>query len=191
MKDFKSKKSKTNWSTGRILVVAAIVLLVGSGSYQFFSQSSNNGGNTSNLAGVLYSSPTISSNQVSMPIETLKKDKLVFMDIKLDTPQQQMTFKGRVIPLSDYRGGAYLPIVAIYTPQGNLVSGIRVCEPCGSFSFHIVNGKLDCDRCHTQWDLETLTGVSGGCKLYPPPRLPSTLADNASIDLSSLGFKIA
>jgi len=191
MKDTKMKKSKTNWGTGRILVVAAIVLAVGSGSYWFFSQSSNKGSYPANLAGVFYSSPTISSNKVSVPSETLKSEKLVFMDIKLDTPQQQLTYKGRVIPLSNYRGGAYLPIVAIYTPKGNLVSGIRVCEPCGSFSFHIVDGKLDCDRCHTRWDLETLSGVSGGCQPYPPPRLPATLTDNASIDLSSIGLRLA
>ena len=192
MKDKNMKKSKINWSTGRILVVGVIILVVSSGGYMFFNQNPNKGNTAANIAGVLYNSPIIALNKVSLPTETLKTNKLVFMDIKLDTPQQQLTYKGRVIPLSAYRGGAYLPIVAIYTPQGNVVSGIRVCEPCGSFSFHIVEGKyLRCDLCGTIWDLETLKGVSGGCQSYPPPSLPSTLTDTASIDLSSVGLRLA
>ena len=191
MKDKKGKKSKAKWTTGRILVVIAVIIVIGSGSSWFFSQGGTNKiGGSGSLAGVFYS-PTVGSSKVSVPTENLQNDKLVFMDVKLDTPQQQLTYKGRVIPLGDYRGGAYLPIVAIYTPQGNVVSGIRVCEPCGSFSFHIIDGKLDCDRCHTQWDLETLKGISGGCQSYPPPSLPTTLAANASIDLSLVGLRLA
>jgi hypothetical protein len=191
MKEIKSKNVKNNWSTKRILALIGLVLVLGSGSFWVFSQNANKGNNLANLAGVVYGSPIISSNKVSLPLDTLKSDKLVFMDIKLDSPQQQLTYAGRVIPLADYRGGAYLPILMIYTPQGNLVSGIRVCEPCGSFSFHIVDGKLDCDRCHTQWNLETLKGISGGCQSFPPPRLSSTLANSPSVDLSSTGLRFA
>jgi hypothetical protein len=163
--------------------------VVSGGSYWFFNQNTNAGGYQSNLAGVIYNSPVLSANTVSIPIDTMKTNKLVFVDIKLDTPQQELSYKGRTIPLASYRGGAYLPLVMIYTPQGNVLSGVRVCEPCGSFSFHIIGGKLDCDRCHTQWDLETLKGISGGCQPYPPPQIPTTLGDNVNIDLTTLGLK--
>ena len=55
--------------------------------------------------------------------------------------------------------------VSFDIPKGKTIGGIRTCEPCNGFSFHIVQGKyLSCDACGTLWDIETLQGVSGGCK---------------------------
>jgi hypothetical protein len=166
-----------------------LFLAVSGGSYWYLNQNTNTGGYGSNLAGTIYNSPALSGNTILVPTDTVRSNKLVFIDIKLETSQQELVYKGRTIPLAAYRGGGYLPIVMIYTPQGNVLSGIRVCEPCGSFSFHIINGKLDCDKCHTQWDLDTLKGLSGGCQSYPPPLIPSTIGTNVITDLTSLGLK--
>lgn len=182
---------KSGLGKEKIAVAAVLILLVAGGGYWYFGINSS-GGWPANLAGIRFDSPTVSSNKISLPVDTVKGDKLVFMDVKLDTPQQQLVYKNRVIPLSYYRNGEYLPIIVVYTPDGNIISGIRVCEPCGSFSFHVIEGKyLRCDTCGTQWDIETFSGVSGGCQPYPPPRLPSTIADNVTIDLSAVGLKLA
>jgi hypothetical protein len=55
----------------------------------------------------------------------------------------------------------------------------------------IVQGKyLDCDSCHTKWDLETLSGETGGCLSYPPPKLTAAVGGNVEIDLLPLGMKV-
>jgi len=150
-------------------------------------------GQQQTVAGIFYSSPTIISNgtKVSLPLSFVEKNKLVFLDLKLEKQIREFTYQGRTIPLYLYRGGEYLPLVIISTPSQKVISGIRVCEPCGSFSFHIVQGKyLDCDACHTKWDIETLKGLSGSCTNYPPPRLTSSVGDSIEIYLSPLGIKV-
>ena len=86
-----------------------------------------------------------------------------------------------------------MPLVIISTPSGNTVAGIRTCEPCGSFSFHIVKGaNLKCDVCGAEWTLEDFSPVSGGCATYPPPKLPTTVnGDNVEVDLSALNLQFA
>lgn len=109
------------------------------------------------------------------------------MDVKLANETNGLQYRGRIIPLDLYKGGN-LPLIFLYTPSGNVKAGIRTCEPCGSFSMHIGEGKyLICDACGTKWDLETFRGISGGCPEYPPPQLPTTISNNIEIDLSTLG----
>jgi hypothetical protein len=148
-----------------------------------------------NVAPVAYSTPTLSSdgNKVTIPASFTNSSKLVFVDLKLKTPTETLPYIGRDIPLAYYRNGEYLPLVIISTPSGNTVAGIRTCEPCGSFSFHIVKGaNLKCDVCGAEWTLENFTPVSGGCSTYPPPKLTTTTnGDNVEIDLSALNVQLA
>jgi hypothetical protein len=143
-----------------------------------------------NVAPVSYTTPTLSSdgNKVTIPSSYVNSSKLVFLDLKLKTSAETVLYQGRTVPLSLYRNGGYLPLVIISTPSGNTVAGIRICEPCGSFSFHIVKGaNLKCDVCGAEWTLENFTPASGGCGTYPPPKLPVTVnGDNVEIDLSAL-----
>ena len=147
------------------------------------------------VAPVDYKTPTLSSdgNKVSIPSSYVSENKLVFVDLKLQTPKETLVYQARTIPLSYYRNGEYLPLVIISTPSGNTVAGVRTCEPCGSFSFHIVKGtNLQCDSCGTEWTLENFTPVSGGCLDYPPPKVTSTTkGDNLEIDLSALQVQLS
>lgn len=148
-----------------------------------------------NVAPVYYTSAVLSSdgNKVTLPSSYANSSKLVFVDLKLQTPRETLAYQGRTVPLSIYRNGEYLPLVIISTPSGNTVAGVRTCEPCGSFSFHIVKGtNLQCDSCGTEWTLEDFAPVSGGCLSYPPPKVTSTTnGDSLEIDISALQVQLA
>lgn len=144
------------------------------------------------IEGVFYDSPTVSQDgTVSVPEDIVKENKLVYVDVKLEEAVEEFRYMGRTIPLSWYRDGGYLPLLVISTPSGKTLSGIRVCEPCGSFSFHILEKKyLDCDACHTRWNIETLKASEGACGDYPPPLLPSSVGAGIEINLSQTKLMI-
>ena len=173
-----------------LLAVIGITMVIG---FVYYSQST--GSNyPQNIAGVTYPNPSVSPGgaKVSLPSSFVSEKKLVFFDLKLKNQTGTLTYLGRTIPLSAYRNGEYLPLIVISTPTQKVFTGIRVCEPCGSFSFHAVDGKyLVCDACGTRWDLETMMGVSGGCVNFPPPRLSAQTGSNVDIDLTSIGLNIA
>ncbi len=191
------QKRRFSMGTKMFLGLFAIFVIGGIGYWQLSSSptltSSPTQSYPQSVAGTLYSTPTIAlgGSSASLPASVVNNNKLTFVDLKLQNPLNEFAYQGRSIPLGSYRGGKYLPILIILTPSGKVISGIRVCEPCGSFSFHIVEAKyLDCDTCHTRWDIESLTGVSGGCPSYPPPKLPTSTANDITIDLSTLGVQI-
>jgi hypothetical protein len=138
------------------------------------------------VEGVFLDSSIVSpSGIIEVPKDFVKENKLVYVDVKLENAVEEFRYLGRTIPLGWYQNGDYLPILVISTPSGKTLTGIRVCEPCGSFSFHILEKKyLDCDACHTRWNIETLKAQSGACGDYPPPLLPSSVDDEIKIDLS-------
>jgi len=143
--------------------------------------------------GVFYNNPTITGGgtKIQVPYSFVKDKKIVFVDVKLVNQTNELQYQSRIIPLNLYKGGNYLPLIVLYTPQGKVIAGIRTCEPCGSFSMHIGEGRyLICDACGTKWDIETLKGISGGCPNYPPPKLTSSVNGNIEIDLSPLGIKL-
>jgi len=191
------QSGKNRFSNGVkvIMVLALLAVIAIAISFTFSSQPAQSSQSSStqsypqSVAPVFYSNPTITSDgtKVKIPLSYVNDSKLVFADLKLARQMDTLEYQGRTIPLSLYRGGNYLPLIAISTPSGNVITGIRVCEPCGSFSFHIVQGKnLQCDVCGAEWDIETFAGVSGGCQSYPPPKLSTTVSDNVEIDLSAL-----
>ena len=146
------------------------------------------------VSGVFYDNAVTlpETGKVTVPGELVEQNKLVFVDVKLDNRTEAFTYLGREIDLTTYRNAEYLPLVVISTPKGKTISGVRVCEPCLSFSFHIVEGKyLRCDACGTIWDIETLQGLSGGCMSYPPPRLTTGKIDGIVIEAGSTGLKFA
>jgi hypothetical protein len=175
-----------------IVVVAASVALSQPAADD---QSQTGGSYPRNVSPVAYSSATVSSDskQVILPVSDVNSSKLVFVDLKLKTPLETLQYQDRTVPLTLYRSGQYLPLIIISTPSGNTVAGIRTCEPCGSFSFHIVKGaNLKCDVCGAEWSLEDFSPVSGGCATYPPPKLQTSVnGDSIDIDLSALNLQFA
>ena len=126
-----------------------------------------------------------------MPADFVTTNKMAFIDLKLESSTPTLTYQGRTVPLEYYKGGNYLPLIAFQAPSGKVFTGIRVCEPCGSFSFHIVQGKyLKCDVCGTQWNLDNFADSNGGCTTYPPPEVSASVGDNLEIDLSALQMKV-
>jgi hypothetical protein len=76
----------------------------------------------------------------------------------------------------EYEGnGTKIPLLAYITLAGRVVTAISMCEPCRSTRFHIQDKTLVCNACNTEWSLETLKGIRGGCMDYPPEVIPSVV----------------
>lgn len=103
------------------------------------------------------------------------------------TDIQAKVEKGKIsIPLSEvmekkmvrfeYSGkGVNIPLLAYVTQSGRVVTAVSMCEPCRSTRFHINDKTIVCNACYTEWDLENLKGIKGGCLNYPPDVIPSTV----------------
>jgi hypothetical protein len=99
--------------------------------------------------------PTVKSGKISIPLDLVLEKRLVRFEYET---------KGNKIPLLSY-----------ITPSGKVVTAVSMCEPCRSTRFHIQGKTIVCNACGTQWNLETLKGISGGCLNYPPDIIPSTV----------------
>lgn len=97
----------------------------------------------------------VEKGKISIPIETVLEKKLV-----------RFEYEGKE---------GRLPLLAYVTPSGKIITAVSLCEPCRSTRFHIEGKKLVCNACATQWNLETLKGIQGGCLKYPPDALPNTI----------------
>ncbi len=116
------------------------------------------------MGGVDYSGQTIrmtdiqakvEKGKISIPLELVKEKKMVYF---------QYEGNGKIVPL-----------LAYITQSGRVVTAVSMCEPCRSTRFHIQDKTIVCNACATEWNLETLKGIQGGCLNYPPDVIPSTL----------------
>lgn len=84
----------------------------------------------------------------------------------------------------EYEGnGIKIPLLSYITQSGRVVTAVSMCEPCRSTRFHIKDKTIVCNACATEWNLETLKGIQGGCLNYPPDVIPSTIEkDRIQID---------
>ncbi len=99
--------------------------------------------------------PTLENGRVSIPLDTVKEKKLVYFE---------------------YQGsGVKLPLLSYVTEGGKIVTAVGVCEPCRSTKFHIKEKSIVCNSCYTEWTLETLKGIKGGCLKYPPDVIAHTV----------------
>ncbi len=103
----------------------------------------------------------LENGKMSIPLEVVKEKKMVRFE---------------------YPGNG-VPLLAYVAPSGRVVTAISMCEPCRSTRFHINDKKIVCNACATEWNLETLKGIQGGCLNYPPDVIPSTIEkDRIQID---------
>jgi hypothetical protein len=188
----KKQRKKSNQSSdsnkNNMVMGAVLVIIVLYGGYSMLGGP----GYPGQVSGYFYEDAVVSeTGRVTVPEDVLGENKLVFVDVKLENVTDTFTYLGREIILTSYRGGEYLPIVVIQTPKGKTLSGVRVCEPCNSFSFSIVEGKyLRCALCGTLWHIESLQGASGGCMDYPPPKLTTGLVNGIVIETGATGLDI-
>ena len=76
----------------------------------------------------------------------------------------------------EYEGqGVRIPLLSYITLAGRVITAVSMCEPCRSTRFHIKDKTLICNACNTEWNLDSLKGIRGGCIDYPPEIIPSTV----------------
>jgi uncharacterized membrane protein len=97
----------------------------------------------------------VENGKISIPLDVVKEKKMV-----------RFEYEGN---------GVKIPLLAYVTLAGRVVTAISMCEPCRSTRFHIQDRVLVCNACNTEWNLETLKGIKGGCMNYPPEVIPSTV----------------
>ena len=99
--------------------------------------------------------PRVDHGKISIPLDVLQEKKMVRFEYGSN--------------------GSRIPILAYVTSSGRAVAAISMCEPCRSTRFHIRDKALVCNACNTEWNLENLKGIQGGCVNYPPEVIPSTI----------------
>jgi len=167
------KKRKHLWIPISLAVVAAALVVAG-----YWVIQGNTGANpkVSSQPKVIekvdYSGQTVrmtdiqakvEKGKISIPLDVVKEKKMVYFQ---------------------YEGnGVIIPLLAYITQSGRVVTAVSMCEPCRSTRFHINDKKIVCNACATEWNLETLKGIQGGCLNYPPDVIPSTIEkDRIQID---------
>ena len=89
----------------------------------------------------------------------------------------------RMVRFEYDNNGKKTPVLSYITSTGKVITAVSMCEPCKSTRFHIKDKSMVCNACYTEWNLETLEGIKGGCLNYPPDVIPSTVEkDQIRID---------
>ncbi|HSB06154.1 MAG TPA: Fe-S-containing protein [Thermodesulfobacteriota bacterium] len=160
------KKGKFSW--GAIsLAVAAIVVLAG---FAYWLIQNNT-----------VSDPRVSSQPKVSGNVNYNGQKISMTDVPAKLENGKISIPvGAVLEKKivrfEYEGnGAKVPLLSYVTQTGKLVTAVSMCEPCRSTRFHIRDKTLVCNACGTEWNLETLKGIQGGCLNYPPDVIPSTI----------------
>ena len=97
----------------------------------------------------------VENDKISIPLDAVKEKKIVRFE---------------------YQGtGVKIPLLSYVTDGGKIVTAVSVCEPCRSTRFHIKDKLIVCNSCYSEWDLETLKGIKGGCLKYPPDVIPHSV----------------
>jgi uncharacterized membrane protein len=105
----------------------------------------------------------VENGKISIPLDVVKEKKMVRFEYEAN--------------------GVKVPLLSYITQSGRVVTAVSMCEPCRSTRFHISDKKIVCNACATEWNLETLKGIQGGCLNYPPEVIPSTVEkDRIQID---------
>jgi len=167
------KKRKHLWIPISLAVVAAALVVVGYwviqgntgsnpkvSSQPKVSEKVDYAGQTVRMTDI---QAKVKNGKISIPLELVKEKKMVYF---------QYEGNGKIVPL-----------LAYITQSGRVVTAVSMCEPCRSTRFHINDKKIVCNACATEWNLETLKGIQGGCLNYPPDVIPSTIEkDRIQID---------
>ena len=129
------------------------------------------------------SNPTVGSPGVSGDIDytgqTIRMTDIIAKVEKGNIAIPLNAVKDNKIVRFEYEGkGVKVPLLSYMTLAGRVVTAISMCEPCRSTRFHIQDKTLVCNACYTEWNLETLQGIKGGCMNYPPEVIPNTVEND-------------
>lgn len=101
---------------------------------------------------------TVENGAISFSLTELREKKFVQFDYQAST--------------------GVISMLAFISPEGKLVTAIRMCEPCNAKIFRIEGDELACGNCETRWKLANLEGIQGSCQKYPPDPIPSQVVGN-------------
>ena len=167
------KKRKHIWVP--ISLAAFAMVLVGVGYWIIEGNTGNNPKVSSQpkvSEKVDYSGQTIRMTDIQAKVEKGK------ISISLDVVKEK-----KMVRFDYQNNGLIIPLLAYITQTGRVVTAVSMCEPCRSTRFHINDKKIVCNACGTEWNLETLKGIQGGCLNYPPDVIQSTIEkDRIEID---------
>jgi hypothetical protein len=167
------RKRKSYWIAISLGVIAVVLAGVGYGLIQGDSAADSRVSSQPKVSGrVDYAGQRIAmtdiqakveKGRISIPLDMVKEKKMVRFEYENNTIR--------------------VPLLSYITPSGRVVTAVSMCEPCRSTRFHMEDKKLVCNACNTEWNLETLKGIQGGCLNYPPDVIPSTIEkDRIQID---------
>jgi uncharacterized membrane protein len=165
------KKGRPSW-----LIVLLVVVVIALGGIAYWLIQRNTGASPK-----VSSQPKV-SGKVDYSGQTVKMTDVVAKveNGKIIIPVHEV--KEKKIVRFEYEGkGIKIPLLAYLTMAGRVVTAISMCEPCKSTRFHIKDKSMVCNACYTEWNLETLKGISGGCMNYPPEVIPNTLEKDSIV----------
>jgi hypothetical protein len=168
----KRKKISTNIL---LLVASFITIIIFTGIYLATAKAPSKIKRVKVSAGVNYTLKDIKMTSIEAKVE----DGYVKIPLAKVKKHSLVAFWYGKKKIRDARGREKpLPLLAMISPSGRLITAVSVCEPCRSEWFHTEpDGTLTCNVCNTKWDLETFQGISGGCPNYPPEELPHEIRD--------------
>lgn len=168
-----SKKGRPSWP---IILLVAVAVALGGGAYWLIQGkpgASSGASSQPKVSGKIdYSGQTIKMTDVVAEVENGKI-----------TIPVHVVKEGKIVRFEYEGNGLKIPLLAYLTMAGRVVTAISMCEPCKSTRFQIKDKTMVCNACYTEWNLETLKGISGGCMNYPPEVIPNTVEkDSILID---------
>jgi len=167
------KKRKPYWVPTSLAIVAIILAAVG---YWFIEGNTQTNPRVSSqpkvIAKIDYAGQSIRMTDIQAKVEK------GIISIPLDVVKEK-----KMVRFEYENNGNKIPLLAYLTQTGRVVTAVSMCEPCRSTRFHINDKKIVCNACGTEWNLETLKGIQGGCLNYPPDIIPSSIEkDRIQID---------
>jgi uncharacterized membrane protein len=159
------KKRKSYWVPASLAIIA--IALAGIGYWVIQGNTETNPKVSSQPkvdSSVNYTGQTIRMADIQTKVENGK------ISIPLDVLEEK-----KMVRFEYQANGVYVPLLSYITQSGRVVTAVSMCEPCRSTRFHINDKKIVCNACGTEWNLETLKGIQGGCLNYPPDVIPSTI----------------
>ena len=158
------QKKKPPWMLVSLILV---VLVLGGVAYWLILRGTSGQSNipSQKVTGrVDYAGQTISMVDIQAKVENGK------ISIPLDVVMEKKIVR------FEYEGqGLKIPLLSYITLAGRVITAVSMCEPCRSTRFHIKDKTLVCNACNTEWNLDSLKGIRGGCIDYPPEIIPSTV----------------
>jgi uncharacterized membrane protein len=135
--------------------------------------------------------PVIAQQQQIMPAPGPDTDPIkavaveaTVRDGKISVPLEEVK-KNRMVSFSYQAATTTIPLFALISPGGKIVTAVRLCEPCNSTEFTIEGDELACSKCDTRWSMENFEGIQGSCQKFPPAPIPSqVVGDLVQIDES-------